>query len=81
MKFSPCIMAPLPFLGEKETDLRLQTKHLTAMLTSLPSLMFIPCIIRCIRRDQQYALIVPLLYSTYWLLHVLAVACHHQGTY
>jgi hypothetical protein len=28
--------------------------------------------------DQQYALIVPLLYSTYWLLHVSEVACHHQ---
>jgi hypothetical protein len=35
----------------------------------------------CIRRDQQYALIVPLLYSTYWLLHVSAVACLHQGAY
>jgi hypothetical protein len=22
---------------------------------------------------------LPLLYSTYWLLHVSAVACHHQG--
>jgi hypothetical protein len=43
-------------------------------------LMFIPCIIRRIRRDQQYALIVSLLYSTCWLLHVSAVACHHQGT-
>jgi hypothetical protein len=40
--------------------------------------MFIPCIIRCIRREQQYVLIVPLLYSTHWLLHVSAVACHHQ---
>jgi hypothetical protein len=45
------------------------------------SLIFIPCIIRRIRRDQQYALIVSLLYSTYWLLHVSAVACHHQGAY
>jgi hypothetical protein len=42
-------------------------------------LMFIPCIIRHIRRNQQYALIVPLFYSTCWLLHVSAVACHHQG--
>jgi hypothetical protein len=33
----------------------------------------------CSRNDQQYALIVPLLYSIYWLLHVSAVACHHQG--
>jgi hypothetical protein len=41
--------------------------------------MFIPCIVRRIRRDQHYALIVPLLYSTYWLLHVSAVVCHHQG--
>jgi uncharacterized membrane protein YkvI len=30
------------------------------------------------RNDQQYTLIVPLLYSIYWLLHVSAVACHHQ---
>jgi hypothetical protein len=29
--------------------------------------------------DQKYALIVPTLYSVYWLLHVSAVACHHQG--
>jgi hypothetical protein len=36
---------------------------------------------KCIKRDQQYALIVPLLYSTYRLLHVLVVACHHQGAY
>jgi hypothetical protein len=45
------------------------------------SLMLIPCIIRRIRTDQQYALIVPLLCSMYWLLHVSAVACHHQGAY
>jgi 5-formyltetrahydrofolate cyclo-ligase len=45
------------------------------------NLMFLPCIIRRIRRNQQYALIVPLLYSTCWLLHVSAVACHHQGAY
>jgi hypothetical protein len=38
------------------------------------------CFIR-ITRDKQHALIVPLLYSTYWLLHVSAVACHHQGVY
>jgi hypothetical protein len=43
------------------------------------SLMFIPCIIRHIRRYQQYALTVPLVYSMYWLQHVSAVACHHQG--
>jgi hypothetical protein len=24
---------------------------------------------------------LPLLYCTYWLLHVLAEACHHQGAY
>jgi hypothetical protein len=41
--------------------------------------MFIPCIIRRIRNDQQYALICNTLYSMYWLLHVSAVACHHQG--
>jgi hypothetical protein len=34
-----------------------------------------------IRRDQQYAPIIPLLYAMYWLLHVLAAACHHQGAY
>jgi hypothetical protein len=32
-----------------------------------------------LEENQQYALIVPLLYSTCWLLHVSAVACHHQG--
>jgi hypothetical protein len=31
------------------------------------------------RNDQHYALILPLLYSMYWLLHVSAVAYHHQG--
>jgi hypothetical protein len=41
--------------------------------------MFIPCIIRRIRNDQQYALICNTLYSMYWLLHVSAVACHHHG--
>jgi hypothetical protein len=30
---------------------------------------------------QQCALIVPFLYSMYWLLHVSAAACHHQGAY
>jgi hypothetical protein len=35
--------------------------------------------IRRSRNGQKYALIVPLLYSIYWLLHVSAVACHHQG--
>jgi hypothetical protein len=43
--------------------------------------LFVPCIIRRIRRDQQYALISPLLYSIYWFQHVSAVACHHQGAY
>jgi hypothetical protein len=33
------------------------------------------------RNDQQYALTAPLPHSIYWLLHVLAVACHHQGAY
>jgi hypothetical protein len=31
------------------------------------------------RNYQQYSLIVPLLYFISWLLHVSAVACHHQG--
>jgi hypothetical protein len=35
--------------------------------------------IRCSRKDQQYTLVVQLIYSVYWLLHVSAVACHHQG--
>jgi hypothetical protein len=30
-----------------------------------------------IRRDHQYTLIVPLFYSTFWHLHVSAVACQH----
>jgi hypothetical protein len=34
-----------------------------------------------IRRDQQYALIVPLLYYTYCFLHVSAVACHYPEAY
>jgi hypothetical protein len=38
-------------------------------------------IIKRIRRYQQYAMIVPLLYFTYGLLHVSAVVCHHQGAY
>jgi hypothetical protein len=42
------------------------------------NLMFVPCIIRRIRKDQKYALIVPLIYSMYWLLHVWAVAYHLQ---
>jgi hypothetical protein len=33
------------------------------------------------RNNQHYSLTVPLLYSIYWLLHVSAVACHHQGVY
>jgi hypothetical protein len=41
--------------------------------------MFTPCIIRRIRNDQQYALICNTIYFMYWLLHVSAVACHHQG--
>jgi hypothetical protein len=35
--------------------------------------------IRRSRNDQQYALILPLLYFIYWLLHVSTIACHHQG--
>jgi hypothetical protein len=46
---------------------------------------FVQCSYRALsdvlERDKQYALIVPLLYSTYWLLHVSAIACHHQGAY
>jgi hypothetical protein len=42
-------------------------------------LVFIPRTIRRIRRDQHYALIVPLCYSTYWLLHVSAVTCLCAG--
>jgi hypothetical protein len=37
------------------------------------SLMFVLCIIRRSRNDQQYGPIVPLLYSIYWILHVSAV--------
>jgi hypothetical protein len=37
--------------------------------------------IRCSKNDQQYALIVPLLHSIYCLVHISAVACHHQGAY
>jgi hypothetical protein len=33
------------------------------------------------RTDQQYALVVPLLYSINWLLHVSAVVCHHQWSF
>jgi hypothetical protein len=29
--------------------------------------------------DQKYTLILPFLYSVYWLLHVSALACHYQG--
>jgi hypothetical protein len=54
----------------------LVTKHKN---TDVRILMFVPCIFRRSINDQQYALIVPLLYSIYWLLHVSAVACHHQG--
>jgi hypothetical protein len=43
------------------------------------SLMFVSCIIRHSRNDQHYALVVPLLYSIYWLLYISVVACHHQG--
>jgi hypothetical protein len=42
-------------------------------------LMCVPCMIRRSRNDQQYALILLLLYCIYWLLHLSAVACHHQG--
>jgi hypothetical protein len=31
------------------------------------------------RNNQQYALVVPLLYCICWFLHVSAVVCHHQG--
>jgi hypothetical protein len=37
--------------------------------------------ISVLEKNQQYALIVPPLYSTCWLLHVSAVVCHHQGAY
>jgi hypothetical protein len=43
------------------------------------TILFVPFIIRRRRNNQHYALIVPLLYSIYRLLHVSAVACHHQG--
>jgi hypothetical protein len=42
-------------------------------------LMFVPFIIRRSRNNQHYALILPLLYSVYWLLYVSAVVCHHQS--
>jgi hypothetical protein len=35
--------------------------------------------IRRSRNDQQYSLTVPFLHSINRLLHVSAVACHHQG--
>jgi hypothetical protein len=54
-------------------------QHTSLFHNNWHSLMFVPCIIRCSRNNQHYALIVPLLYSIYWLLHVSAVACHHQG--
>jgi hypothetical protein len=44
------------------------------------SLMFLLCILRrCSRNDQQCSLVVPLLYSINWLLHVSAVVHHHHG--
>jgi hypothetical protein len=43
--------------------------------------MKVKCYSKRIRRDQKYAVIVKFLYSTYWLLHVSAVACHYQGAY
>jgi hypothetical protein len=33
------------------------------------------------RNDQQYALIVPLLYSVYWLLHVWASSLPSSGSF
>jgi hypothetical protein len=47
---------------------------------SYPCLMLILCIIRRIRIDKQYALIVPLRYSTYRFLYVSAGDCYHQGS-
>jgi hypothetical protein len=41
--------------------------------------MSVPSMVRLLENYQHYVLIVPLLYSMYWLLHVSAVACHHQG--
>jgi uncharacterized membrane protein YbjE (DUF340 family) len=43
------------------------------------SLMFIPCIIRRSRNNQQYALICTTALFYTLPLHVSAVACHHQG--
>jgi hypothetical protein len=43
------------------------------------SLMFVPCSIRHSRNNHTMHWIVPLFYSIYWLLHVSAVVCHHQG--
>jgi hypothetical protein len=65
--------------GFHHVTARSRLARILELMNRLFSLMFIPCIIRRIRRDQQYALIVPLLYSKYWLLHVSAVAYHHQG--
>jgi hypothetical protein len=42
------------------------------------SLMFVPCIIGRSRSNQRF---IPLFCSTYWLLHVSAVACHHHIPY
>jgi hypothetical protein len=41
--------------------------------------MFVPCIIKCSRNNQHYALICTTPLFIYWLLHVSAVVCHHQG--
>jgi hypothetical protein len=57
---------------ERKYHVSPQKQVMTASFLSLETM-------QCSRNDQQYALIVPLLYSIYWLLHVLAVACHHQG--
>jgi hypothetical protein len=43
-------------------------------------LMFVPCIIRRSRNNQNMHWSVTLLYSICWLLHISAVVCHHQET-
>jgi hypothetical protein len=47
------------------------------------SLMFIPCISNVLeeKTNNMHWLYLPLFVSTCWLLHVSAVACHHQGAY
>jgi hypothetical protein len=43
------------------------------------SLMFYRALLDVVEMTKQYVLIVPILYSIYWLLHVSAVACYDQG--